>query len=113
MSLRILRLFEPSTVTRHRIKAEFAQQEVRGMSRIIEIMNPIEGGKRYTTNKRALDFVRRGIARIEKGKLLFSEENQIQRQAEFEFRKNRGNVLWWNGNSRDPRATYAPGQKRS
>ena len=83
------------------------------MPRTIEIMNPLQGGQKYMTTKRAADFVRRGIAEIVNGKLRFTEENQVQREAEAEFRRNRGKAVYWNGSSRDPRATYKPGQVRS
>jgi hypothetical protein len=102
----------PRSITRHRIKAEFAEQEARRMPRTIESINPLEGGGRFMTMKRAMDFVRRGVAKIENGKLLFTRENQIQLQEEVDFRNNR-NGYYWNGSSKDPRATYKPGKIRS
>ena len=83
------------------------------MSRTIEILNPLDGCKKYMTMKRALDFVSRKVATIVDGKLLFTTENQRQRQEEMEFRKNRGDRVYWNGNSRNPLSTYRPGEKRS
>jgi hypothetical protein len=80
----------------------------------VEIVNPVFHGQRFCRKERADGFVRRGMARyLADGRLEFTLQNQIQREVEAEYRRNRPRGFHWNGSSRDPRATYKPGQVRS
>jgi hypothetical protein len=83
----------------------------------IKIANPRCGGAKYTSARRASEFVARGIARwlpdesiefVEEIRLahLTSEMRQSLWEENHEFLKNRGGVLFWNG----ARAVYKSGQ---
>jgi len=71
------------------------------MSRIvIQIANPLPGGQSCTSEQRAQDYCKRGVAFMRPdGKLQFSAGCQAnrERESEAEFRKHRGGVLYWNG----------------
>ncbi len=77
------------------------------MSNEIEIINPIPGGLRRTSQKRARCFIERGLACMEGEKLRFFEFAQREDYRQCGERQ----VYFWNG-SRHGR-TYGPGQVRS
>lgn len=77
------------------------------MSNEIEIINPIPGGLKRTSRKRAGYFIERGLACMEGGKLRFFEFAQREDYRQCGARQ----VYFWNG-SRPGRA-YSPGQVRS
>jgi hypothetical protein len=71
----------------------------------IEIANPLPGGSCWTSLKRAENFVRRGLAMMRDGVLVFYGPTQEFRErfqaAEFEraFRHGRGDRVYWNGSA--------------
>ena len=75
------------------------------MGQQIEITNPAPGGSSFTSVKQASRFVSRGRADMtEDGKLKFKTRveqrtrEQIEQLAfEAEFKKNRGDIVYWNG----------------
>jgi hypothetical protein len=87
---------------------------------MIEISNPREGGARYTSERRARDLMRRGIAEeLPDGRLHFvegmrtvflaSESAIASREEAAEFRRNRGDRVYWNGARNYRGAAYPPG----
>ena len=72
----------------------------------------IINGQIYTSPHRAESFVRRGLAEWKDNKqsIQFTIENQASRIFEQEFKKNRGDVVFWNGDSKDPCAMFKPGE---
>ena len=85
------------------------------MSTPIPIANPVPGGARYTSPKRALQMIRRGEAVLtDDGQLFFrrSAEELEQREAErldAEIKRYRGGVCYWNGDA-DPLGLHRPGE---
>jgi hypothetical protein len=68
--------------------------------KVIRIANPLPGGQDCTSEARALDYCNKGVAFINySGLLQFKAGCQVNRdrEAESEFRANRGGVLYWNG----------------
>jgi len=76
----------------------------------IEIANPLSGGMAYTSEDRAGNFERRGLGRMQGGKFFFFEDTQESRSEELLFAQNRGGVLYWNGDDRNPYAMHKPGE---
>jgi hypothetical protein len=76
----------------------------------IEISNPLHGGMAYTSEDRARYFERRGLGRMQGGKFFFYEDTQESRNMELLFAQNRGGMLYWNGNDRNPYAMHRPGE---
>ena len=76
------------------------------MGKSITISNPRPGGSQYTTASRATDFVRRGIATLQGTILTFVDRNPIHMEAQ-------GDIVLWNGSSKDPGAMHRPGEIRS
>jgi hypothetical protein len=80
----------------------------------IEILNPLPGGMKFTSSERARNFVRRGLAFFNGGRLCFYQSTQDARSEDAEFMRNRGGMLFWNGarskfvDGRDV-AMYPPG----
>lgn len=67
----------------------------------IRILNPVLGGREWTSPSKAQDYVRLGRATLEKAGLRFLPTGFAARladaEAEIEFRKNRGQKVYWNG----------------
>jgi hypothetical protein len=69
--------------------------------------------------KRAIDFQRRGIARIIDGMLVFNEAIQQALESRRSVERGRemlqrnGAMYFWNGDSRGKDVMYKPGQRRS
>ena len=89
----------------------------------VSIPNPRLGGARRTSVRRAMRFVRRGMAVwLPDGRIRFVEKADVRnRAAEMrqtlreearEFAVNRGGILFWNG-AKDPSAMFRPGEVRS
>jgi hypothetical protein len=89
----------------------------------VAIANPRLGGARRTSVRRAMRFVRRGMAVwLPDGRIRFVEKADVRsRSAEMrqtlreearEFAVNRGGILFWNG-TKDPSAMFRPGEVRS
>lgn len=82
----------------------------------IKIANPQSGGQSYTTDHRAEQFIRRGIAVKIDGVLHFlttsPAENRSDRLREKELRELAG-MVFWNGECKDPCAMKRPGEVRS
>ena len=80
------------------------------MSReIVEIANPLPGGQRFTSAKRAEQYCRTGAAYMMRdGRLQFRARIQEQRRQASDI-YIRGKV-WWNGNDSDPSAMHRPGE---
>ena len=89
----------------------------------VAIANPRLGGARRTSVRRAMRFVRRGMAVwLPDGRIRFveradvrnraAEMRQTLREEAREFAVNRGGILFWNG-SDSPLAMYRPGEVRS
>ncbi len=85
----------------------------------VEIANPRLDGSRYTSEQRANEFIRRGIASwLPDGRLYFRDDADRQRKmAELnfslrgeheEFQRNRGERVYWNGARNYPGAAYPP-----
>ena len=83
------------------------------MSNEVEILNPLPGGLRKTSLSRANNFVARGLAVMECHKLKFLSGGYGERNEQSEFDRNRGGVLFWNGEVRDRYAKHFPGEVRS
>ena len=87
-------------------------------SRSVPILNPLDGGNRYTSRRRADDFVRRGVAELTPTGLRFLDDVQSLRVAQREQRESgdvsilqdRGGVVWWNGCDSRPFARHEPGK---
>ena len=75
------------------------------MSQCIAIVNPAFGGQRYTSVRKACEYVRRGRAVIEAGGLRFIDAKQRH------WGKSQ-HAYWWNGSSRTHRM-HRPGEVRS
>ena len=86
----------------------------------IEIANPRLGGMRYTSDRTAADLVKRGIAIwLPDGRIQFRGEGDLRRRAaemrqtfreeEYEFARNRGGIVFWNG-SDHPLLMHRPGE---
>jgi hypothetical protein len=82
-------------------------------SKLVSIEN---ADKKFTSIGRAISFVNRGHAEwiepnkrirfIELGKQIL----QAQRQTEAHLLDDRGGVVFWNGDDRDPLARHEPGE---
>ena len=92
------------------------------MSKSIQVFNPCSHKPRYVTKKTADRLCKRGKAFMRPdGQIQFRKfiERNVFRTIEAaseeakEFKKNRGRVVWWNGDSSDPGAMYPPGVRRS
>lgn len=87
------------------------------MPKPVKIINPLPGGQSYTSEKRARNFCRRGIAFMVGDRLQFVERVRVDRAdkewMKEEIEKNRGGVVYWNGTSKDPCAMKKPGEIRS
>lgn len=85
----------------------------------IAIINPEPGGRRFTSPSRAREYVRRGRAVLERGKLRFlgpTQEFLARRrdaEAEAEFNRNRSGIIFWNGSDPNPLAMHRPAEVRS
>ena len=83
----------------------------------IRIVNPVPGGREYTSLSKAQDYVRLGRARLDGDRLRFLPVGFSARladaEAEREFARNRAGRVYWNGSDPDPRATHIPGAVRS
>jgi hypothetical protein len=85
------------------------------------VANPRLGGAKYVSDKRAADFVRRGIAVWEPGRkaIRFTDQadsrrrlaelKQTLREERREFERNRGGIVFWNG-SRGCKQMHRPGE---
>ena len=71
---------------------------------MVAIINPVSGSS-YTSEKSALDFVRRGRAVLENGMLRF-----VDREQRREYSRS-GEAYWWNGSTGDK--MHRPGEVRS
>lgn len=90
---------------------------------IIKIANPVDGGQRYTSGKRALHFIRQGRAELtDDGQLFFFEAAAIvQRREEeridAEIVRYRSGIVHWNGSvkqeDRRGPVMHRPGEVRS
>jgi hypothetical protein len=85
----------------------------------IAIGNPVPGGSRWTSFRRARELVRQGRAMIHDAMLHFHgpapEFYHRLEAAEFEraIEEGRGERVYWNGRSGKAAATYRPGEKVS
>jgi hypothetical protein len=85
----------------------------------VEILNPVPGGSRWTSSRRAQYFIHRGLAVMANGKLLFHgpglEFRRRLEAARFEqaVAEGRGERVYWNGSRKSPWAMCRPGQARS
>jgi hypothetical protein len=80
------------------------------MSRkIIEIANPLPGGQRFTSTKRAKQYCCTGAAyMLRDGRLQFRAHIQEHRRPASDV-YIRG-IVWWNGSDSDPGAMHRPGE---
>src|SRR5439155_6613467 len=83
---------------------------------LVPIANPVDGRK-YTSWKRAVDFIDRGRAELVDGHLWFFDaatliERRRQKAEEQELAAHRSGILHWNG-SADPKGQRRPGEVRS
>jgi hypothetical protein len=93
------------------------------LSKAVKIANPVRGGQRYTSEKRALHFIRSGRATLTNdGELFFYTAESILRRREEErvndaIKYFRAGVVFWNGSA--PKYTkhgpvmHRPGEARS
>lgn len=93
----------------------------------IEIANPLPNGMRYTSTSRAAFYCQRRLAEMHGGKLhffaavqelrLYESEYEKKRRRENEerdeFNRNRGGVIYWNGEDKRPWVMWPPGCRRS
>jgi len=82
----------------------------------VTIANPRPGGSRYTNQKRAYQFVKRGIAKMVNGTLVFYEDQRRideRAQAAFNIAVGENRVIGWNGTDSRPFIRQIPGRNRS
>jgi len=80
------------------------------MSRkIVEIANPLPGGQRFTSAKRAGQYCHTGAAyMLRDGRLQFRARIQAQRRQVSDVYIR--STVWWNGNDSDASAMHRPGE---
>jgi hypothetical protein len=91
----------------------------RGRNRVVRIANPVSGGKKYTSLKRVLGFLRSGRGKMTlEGEFMFYDSPSLVARREAEevdasIRRHRGGVVYWNGDDKNPMAQHRPGEARS
>jgi hypothetical protein len=84
----------------------------------VKIANPVQGGKSYTSAKRAIHFLKCGRAELtQDGELFFYTAESVLRRKQDELEatildRHRKGIIYWNG-SGDPSRMHRPGEARS